>query len=331
MSDTQKGEGAAILDALLKAISRDNLNAVRDTRTVTGTAIEGTLQAYAALSEAVGKALGAVPDDATAVLLQTEEAQPARVALQALRQRITRLERQMGEAIARGGKAFPPEEEKLATVAVSAVIGSLVSAAFAIGGLFRTETATVHAAATLDNRALLAIAAGELLARKPQRAVLIGGATGHLAPAENGPLFNRLAGLDASAARVAALLARIGTLSAEEQARHVETKTVLDSAAKAHAALVASFNATGTEGAPIALALEGAAIEEALGDKGVVLAMKVLAGSSTQKTENDFVTHAGGAVLTYTLFDADGAVRAAGIEHGITKYLTAGDMRRLGD
>lgn len=330
MSDTQKGEGTAILEALLRAISPDNLAAVRDTRTVTGTAIEGTLQAYAALSEAVGKALDAVPKGATGVLLQTEEAQPARAALEALRRRMVRLDRQMHDALRQGDPAFP-EAEELATEAASAVVGALVSAAFAVGGLFRTETKVEHAAATLDNRALLAMAAGALLARKPPPAVLIAGATGYLAPDQDGPLFESLRGLDALAARVAALLARIAALPPEEQAKLAEAKAALDAAAKAHAALVAACDAAGTEAEPIALALEGAAIEEALGEAGFVLAMKILAGSSTAKSENDFVTHAGGAVLTYTLFDAQGRVHAAGIEHGITKYLTAGDMRRLGD
>ncbi|WP_426957162.1 hypothetical protein [Muricoccus radiodurans] len=354
---------AAILKAALGALTADAVGKLKDSREVKGDSIEGTVLAYRSLgavaqhiSQKIKERIQTKSDEKTegksvpetpGVMLQTSDEIPSFSAHRNVDAAIKLVEDNLNGAVeAASGVLDPIVDAHLKSFAGAAgLAGAAVSAALAVGTLFRTETKITHSVVNPDAAALVAAVAGKLRALiTPECTVLT---TTSLAVramnATESPLLKRLAALHAVENKASGLMARLDRRLAEkapdtpkEDAQVaaggppqsldakkeplIATRARLADAIKDYATLLdklGSAPANAGDAVLLSRALEGETLWEALGVGGLIVALKVLGGGGTSIVEErigpDLVIHRGGAIASFVIIRRDGTLEDAGI------------------
>jgi hypothetical protein len=307
------------LTEIVNTFSKDSVGAFRGTRSIQNASIRATLATYQQLELAAERiaetmrALGRGP-----VLLQAGESVADLGEYLAFLSRAEKLAERLKKEIAEAEGLFP-EEQRVpagADVAPATLVGAVFQAALSIGGLlFRKDVTEVHTAVTIDDSVLVNMVR-EKLSRGSSVEVLHPAEVALLPISDNGRLSTLLAELDEYAQRLRTLLALVNARLArkneepEDPARRpfVKAQPRIDAAVKVFEAF---WTALGAQAGKL---LRSDAVLTKLGERGTILALRILAGGATARTEAGFVDEEtelyGGVLVSYALISTKGRLLA---------------------
>jgi hypothetical protein len=346
MSGSEPTESATVkaLKGILEAAGK-SAEAARGKHTIQGASIRATFAAY----QQLGSAADAIAEEIRAnqawrpVLLQGGESVADFGEYRAFLQRAKKLEETLKADLEKARKVFPKESAgldvgALGFVGSAPIIGAVVQAAFAFGAsLLRTDVVETHTAVTIDDNVLVNWVAMELATRSIETILPTEAATA--TPSDKAELPLLLTSLESLTQALRSCLAltdaRLALKDEAEKAKErrpfVELRPRLDAAVK-------SFEAFWTAlGAQSGKLLRTAAILEKLGNDGIILGLRVLAGGATTHSptsgyaaETDI---SGGVLVSYAVITQSGHLerwrtleRYGEFEPGSAEKF--GDMRR---
>jgi hypothetical protein len=319
MSDKSTPAATARSDPLvdaLKAITSEAVKGLGNKISIEGASFPATILAYRGMAGAAGKIADAVrAERPKCVLVQTWD---DGVDLAALRSflAITRVLQARMQAEIDAAQQHLAEPQTGQLNIIGEVIAAAVPAGLALWQLFsQKEITEKHFAVTVDSRALMLLVARNLR-RHGTEVVFPSTLAQSFSDAAEEPLPGRLRQrLDAIRRQGDELRDALGRISQRlvakepppDSDRLAGVKAQLEATARVLSALDDALPGAGP------LLFRGDEAQARLRDSGYILSVQVLAGGGSSRTETnhlgrDRIEHSGGAIVGYTLADANGNV-----------------------